>query len=100
LRARAVRAEQQHPHRVPPVVRKDCRARPEAAPLSSTAGDTATKETLDPIVPDEQECGVQKLTGIIGVVDSEIDRRPNADVGGRSRLDGDTVDLEIRRRPI
>ena len=92
LRARAVRAEQQHPHRVSPVVRRDCGAHPGAPSLSSTAGDTAVKKALDPIVPDEEDSGVQELTGIIGVTDSEIDPRPDADVGGRSRLDGNTVD--------
>ena len=65
LRSRAVRAEQQHPHRVSPVLRKDCRARPEAPALSSTTARTATKETLDPIIPDEQESGVQVLIGMI-----------------------------------
>ena len=100
LRARAVRAEQQHSHRVSPVVRRDCGAHSGAPSLSSTAGDTAVKKALDPIVPYEQDSGVQELTGIIGVIDSEIEPRPDADVGGRSRLDGDTVDLDIRGRHL
>jgi hypothetical protein len=73
---------------------------PEAPSLSSTAGDTAAKKALHPIVPDEQDCGVQELTGIIGVIDSVIDLGPDADVGGRSRLDGHTVHLEIGGRHI
>ena len=40
-----------------PVLRKDWRASPGAPTLSSTAGDTALNEALDPIVPDEHEGG-------------------------------------------
>jgi len=82
------------------IVPQDGRAHPEGAALSSTAGSTATKKPLDPIFPDEHECGVQNLTGIIREIDSEIDPGPDAYVGSRSGLHVDTVDLDIRRRAV
>jgi hypothetical protein len=39
---------------------------------------------------------MHNLTGIIGVVDLEADLRSDPNVGGRSGLDGDTVDPEIK----